>query len=458
MTTFHNPYHFVPADRTEPGNSASRDSFFGDRNSSATHERYVPGTYSGRLVIRLTTVTPLVVGNKQNRPRRDDYATVEPYLIDQTPAIPGSSLRGMIGSIIEAATNAPLRVLRDQPYSYRKTMETSLSAIGLIVEEQGELKLRPMCLPTLESKDSGRSFEAPTRFRKIFPQPQFKVFFGDARSIRDSSFPYRTHLANAPLVPMPVKQLTWSGNKVMADRSLHIKGGRYLVAQDADRRDPGRQGRVRVLGCWPQARNRDIPSTKKHELWLPEPAADAPTLPISKTAIDRFNTLASERTEEREDLPFEPLDTRTGESRKSGLRLRAGDMVYFDVDSQGKEVMEFSFSAIWRGRVEDPATHEPATAWKFFAAIDSELLPANPKRTTISTAEQLLGFVDEVTDQSSRAFALASRLRVFDALPQSNVSADLLLPPVTLKILGSPKPPCPVLYFKPKNAAAGGYV
>lgn len=477
MARFYNPYHFVPVGARNREHCMKRDAFRDhvDRESPVTHERFVPQTHSGRLLVRLTTVTPTVVGNKQHRPHEKDFATVEPYLAGGVPGIPGSALRGMIGSVIEAATNAPLRVLHDRMYSFRRKMETSLSAVGLIVLENGELKLRPMCLPTLESRDGGRSFEAPTRFRRIFPTPQFKVYFGDAKTIRDSSFPYRTHLAHTPTVEMPVKQLTWSGsNAVLADRTLHVKGGRYLVAQDADTRDPGRAGRVRVLGCWPAERKDEIPATKKHELWIPEPGPGVRALPISKAARDRFEALADERTKEGPNhLPFEPMETRPKRTKDFRLRLVAGDMVFFDVDDAGKEVVELSFSSIWRARVEDRVTREPTTTWKFFSAIDSELLPANPSRETIAAAELLLGFVDHVPkregpdkvsatdghgapEESESGLALASRVRFADALPESGDRKALLLPRAVLKILGSPKPPCPALYFKPKKRS--GYI
>lgn len=481
MAQFYNPYHFVPVSAPNKKHSIQRDAFREkvDRESSVTHERFVPQTHSGRLLVRLTTVTPTAVGNKQHRPHEKEYATVEPYLVDGVPAIPGSAIRGMIGSVIEAATNAPLRVLNDPMYSFRRKMERSLSAIGLIVQEKGELKLRPMCLPTLESKDGGRSFEAPAGFREIFPTPQFKVFFGDAKSIRESTFAYRTHLADTLPVEMPVKQLAWSGSKVLADRTLHLKGGRYLVAQDPDTRDPGRPGRVRVLGCWPEQRKKEIPGSKKHELWIPEPGPGVRALPISEVALNRFAALADERTKEDANLPFEPLDTRPPRTKDSPLRLAAGDMVYFDVDEAGKEVVELSFSAIWRARVEDRVTHEAATAWKFFGKIDPELLPANEARKTISAAELLLGFVDDEGEASRRrkahaaqnpprefaddageasesGLALASRLRFADALPASGDRESLLLPQAALKILGSPKPPCPALYFRPKKRS--GYI
>ena len=143
------------------------------------------------------------------------------------------------------------------------------------------------------------------------------------------------------------------------------------------------------------------------------------------------------------------------------LRLRPGDMVYFDVDGN-KTVIEISFSSIWRGRVEDKTSGKAASAWTFF---DKEQRPFNPDRRTVSLAEQLLGFVEEFPAKTKQpatqkdgaaALALASRLSFADAqLPDGVIGA--FDPMVTLRILDSPKLPCPSLYFKEKSGQ-GAYI
>ena len=479
MARFYNPYHFVPVEK--PGAAQQdlgmpcgmlRDGVASEKWEHVTHERYVPGRNSGRLVVRLTTVTPTVIGGKQSSPvNPNESASVSPYLVDKEPAFPGSTLRGLIGSVMEAASNGPLRILEDRADSYRRKMEESLSAIGLIVMDNGVAKLLPMCLPSLESRDGGRSFEAPPGFRKLFPKPQFKVFFGDRNMIRSATFSYRTNTSLSQAVPMPVKQLAWSGNAVIRDQSLHVKANRFAVAQDADAGDPQRPGLIRVLGCFGKDRE-DIPNSKTHELWIPAPDPGAHPLPISEEALERFRQLADERTDEDPKLPFEPKDTRPdpknrGDGPRDGsrLRLRAGDMVFFSIDPTGRMVTEVSLSAIWRGRVEDSTTKKAATTFSFFRQIDPELLPFNPDRTKVSVVEQVLGFVEERKREKEEekkktgepgGLALASRVRFSDALLAEG-ETNVLDREVRLKILGSPKQPCPVMYFKPQTGP-GGYI
>ena len=301
MARFYNPYHFVPvsAPNGEQEHASAPRAVF-DKNfrqptqfQQVTHERYVPDTRSGRLVVRLTTVTPTVIGAKQENDPRTGQPRVHPFKVEGRAAIPASTLRGLIGSVLEAATNGPLRVLDDRVYSYRKKMEgESLSAIGLLVDEGGVRKLKPMCLPTLESRDEGRTFEVPARFKRLFPSPQFKVFFGDRNMITSDQFAYRTGIGVDQAVPMPVRQLAWNGNGVAFDNSLHTKKDRserdrFALAQEPDRNETNRPGLVRVLGCWGD-RKAQMPTTKKHELWVPLPDPKTKALTIAQEAIDRF--------------------------------------------------------------------------------------------------------------------------------------------------------------------------
>jgi CRISPR-associated protein (TIGR03986 family) len=470
MAKFYNPYHFVPVEKPGPAaewhsrKRAQLEGALANREGAGwpdqvTHERYVKETHSGRLIVRVTTVTPTVIGGEQRNQR------VHPFRAGGRAAIPASTLRGLIGSIIEASSNGPLRVLQERFYSFRRQMADSLSAIGLIVGEPGKLRLQPMCLPTLESKDGGRTFPVDARFRKIFPNaPQFKVLFGDFDMIREDQFGYTTSTDRSHAVPMPVKQLVWNGSAVTDDGSLHVKSNRFAISQKPDIDDAPRLGMIRVLGCQGKVRKAAMPTTKKHELWIPLPDPKGPTLEIEAEALARFAELANERTDADATLPFEPKGTRE-RGKEKYLEPRAGDMVYFDVNDRGV-VTEISYSAIWRRRVDDPLSRKAATAWAFFEKEQRPFYrrPAagtepEEKRETISLSEQLLGFAEEFVSGKEPAheaapnpqggLALASRLLFADGLLAEGTGE--FEAPVLLRILDSPKLPCPSLYFKAKD-------
>lgn len=491
MNDFYNPFHFVPIEkrnREQQHFSLERKKFAnGKLPDHLRHDRFAAGTFSGRLVVKLTTVTPVVVGGEQT-PKKGEPALVKPYEVDGRPAIPASTLRGLVSSVAEAASNSALRVLDDRLYSYRRPMAAPLSAIGMIVRHASGLHLKPLALPSLESSDGGQSFLVPPRFRRVFPVPQFKVFFGDARMIRRDDFLYRTHVDGDAPIPFQVKQLAYRGDSVPSDPSLHIKAGRFAIAQDADSSAAPRPGYNRVLGC-SGIRSASMPGNKKHELWIPENPTTQP-LPILDSALKRFADLCDERTEEsigrgaegEAVLPYQPRGTRrnsgehSSEEKPKGVddavwaerfRLKPGDLVYFDVDERGN-VTEIALSSIWRGRVEQRVMKdvdgkqvpkvEAAGAHAFVREVDKELLPFSPERETISLVEQMFGFVEEMPrDADETALGLGSRLRFANAYLRDGVKGEDVLEEnlVTLRILSSPKPPSPALYFKTKKPPSG---
>ena len=114
MSKYH-PYHFIPLHPDTHPAAVDMAAFEKGQVPHLTHDRYVSENrgqryFSGRLVCALETVSPLVIGGAHDD--RHQPVIVEPFLLpDGQPAIPASSLRGLISSIAEAASNSALRVL-----------------------------------------------------------------------------------------------------------------------------------------------------------------------------------------------------------------------------------------------------------------------------------------------------------------------------------------------------------
>src|SRR5581483_2181687 len=150
QNSFHNPYHFVPVS-AKPGPDAVSIKAFqsdSDRPAHLTHARYAAQTklggatqpvFSGRIICRLETKSPLVLGGEQSKPGGDkDVTVVEPFILNSLPAIPASSLRGLISSMAEAASNSALRVFDNaHGYSFRRAASEGLSALGMIIIRPG---------------------------------------------------------------------------------------------------------------------------------------------------------------------------------------------------------------------------------------------------------------------------------------------------------------------------------
>jgi hypothetical protein len=123
--------HWEPVDHLWPYSKNEKRNF-----RRYGHDHYHPKTYSGRIVCYLTTESPIVIGGQQVKTDENQPATVKPVeLTPGQPAIPASSLRGLLSSIAEAASNSALRVLDDKEMFYskynqktKKTKKWNLSA------------------------------------------------------------------------------------------------------------------------------------------------------------------------------------------------------------------------------------------------------------------------------------------------------------------------------------------
>lgn len=84
------------------------------------HDRFVPGTNSGSIELTIETLTPLfirgAVGQQQDGAwdDRDSRLRPEPYTTpDGRPAIPGSSLRGMVRTLVEILSFSKIQPAND---------------------------------------------------------------------------------------------------------------------------------------------------------------------------------------------------------------------------------------------------------------------------------------------------------------------------------------------------------
>ncbi|KQB14190.1 hypothetical protein H9N28_16385 [Rhodobacter capsulatus] len=120
MTTFRNSYHFVPRapndakakGRTLP--DKARDFGLRPGHEAEGHAIYAADAHSGRITCTVTLECPTIIGGQRLKGADNTSpARVAPFLFVGKPAIPASSLKGMLSVIAESAARAPYRVLRD---------------------------------------------------------------------------------------------------------------------------------------------------------------------------------------------------------------------------------------------------------------------------------------------------------------------------------------------------------
>lgn len=98
------PYDFVEIESLERG----------DRQHPIGHERYQPGTVSGRLEGTLIVATPLHVSSGRFHMRRGKEPPLVKELtrVNGQPCVPASTLKGVVRSVVEAITRSCVRISR----------------------------------------------------------------------------------------------------------------------------------------------------------------------------------------------------------------------------------------------------------------------------------------------------------------------------------------------------------
>jgi CRISPR-associated protein (TIGR03986 family) len=508
---FRNPYHFITHHEAEEQLKSDSLNAAGRTDAKAfqedgpadgdAHDRYASDRLSGRVECALVCYTPVVVGSAQSS-HTSGYTLIEPYRFQSKPAIPATTIKGLISSIAEAASGSAFRVLHNQtPVSSRQSMRGGLHAIGLVVSDATSptgFAVRPLTLPLLD--------RISPKWEKAFATyANFKVYVGNYNRRIEAEREFAKSLVQTP--PIAADQhyymnvsaggdftttMAWAGtnkNRINPRSAAQMPADPNhdnLLKTFPTAPSGWTRGFVRVLG----REGRDgMPGNKKHELFIPYPehAETAPTIAIPSDTMEMFAALAEERAlavgndelVNHQRLPYLPFDRPEREASSwrddKGVpvpQLKAGDLVYFDVDGTGPEkaleVSAISFSAIWRGGVRKRSSRTPADLHDFF---DPEMLPYNNSRTTLSIAEGIFGFVSTTKlgkhEASPTYSAYAGRVRFSTARLEREAADDNVFETMVskqtgvldvdgihyeqLKIQSSPKAPSPAMYFTRKS-------
>lgn len=530
MSRFHSPYQFIPVTgrlhRTDTDDEIvhdrSTDNPLAPRpvplvdwadvehgRSQARHDLWQQGQLNGRLICRIRTIGPVLVGGEQ-KAAKDKPGRIHNYRHRGEPALPASSLRGMTAAVAEALSQSALRVLPDALYHQRMDMKDSFKALGLLRRRGEDWSLLPLALthlPVLPSPLRPNDRRTPEQYeqkrqaaletREVFKRKWLMVFppeislaeclaayFGLYTPNDDLAERYRTFQASS------APDYFAAPNDTNGAQLRRITLGDVLLAEGPP---PALQSRgtisYRHLGAMPQqpdtdagdrravlyvlGQTADMPK-KEHE-WLVPFASDwaerVQPLTVPNAVIDRFERMAADRdadnrphTAPRDRVPHLPVGyrdhgsaggrrPRRAQSDEGGL-LRDGDLVYFDVlpdaeADRAPEVSAISWSAIWR----EPIRGTLHGAFAAQAGRDS--LPWSAARDALTPAELLFGVVEEGIGEKARN--LASRVRFSDALAPGGAklmddppSADSgeTEPGVLLKPQLSPKPPSTAMYCR----------
>ncbi len=444
--SFYNPYQFIPANTHKtpsldwsPPKDQSQALERPD-NKFVRHDYWHEQGLSGRIVCRLTTLSPTVVGGQQIA-QDEQSALVTPYRHpDGQIAIPANSLRGLIGSTAEILSQSSLRVLtqpEDGAYSVRKPADSTdaedsknvLKNLGILLIRDGKYQLYP--LGTSDDYKSVGDYLSDDKSQRCCASLKRRLPDADcpsqhrARRVKE----YRDYIKDrncyyySPNQPLS----TYNGLKGV----FYIRGRNDALCKRSETFIPW-DGKIH------EERLLDIPDVvvKCFET-------------ILRVVADNIKKTSDRAKAQSQMLPVGYHERQIDNTRRvwdlnsTEALVLDGDLMYYRLEHN--EVVELSYSSIWR----------KAVAGDLFAAFKraggDNSLPWHKERKALTPVEALFGVVEDQPDKQQGGRHLASRVRFSDALPLQPVTLGAA---VVLKILNSPKPPSPAMYFSGQGYVA----
>ncbi len=500
-SNFVNPYNFVPVRKIKKSNETLR--LFHEDNCH-WQDRFREGTHSGRIVCELETESEIFIG--AGKIEKTVPAKLVPFELNGKPAIPPSSLKGMLSSIMEAASNSALRVLDNAPYTRRHEFSEILNGIGMVIKrDDGTGQQKKYILPLKTGKADGpRNRNDFTPFNTSTIKKNYPVYlngydrttkaakgFLKSKDPEDFAANHQFYYLDIRCLKNKIKSRMSRGNiiyfflgyelkcpqdpakcstKCLTNGFPFLTCDEFAALNDPDKDNNFKKGLFKILGVGP-FRQSNMPVDKAHEFFL-FLEKDPDSCPLSdlisaEKAIKKFNILSDERARKNkpEDqveakLPYSPKGrSRDCKDGKDCLKIRTGDIVYYQAEYNN--VTQVSFSACWRYFCGDTPQND---VYDYFGTVDANgfLLPpslenqkkAEPEDLNLTASSALMGFVEEQKQKDkASAFALAGRLFFSPGIlsPEHDDPATVRNGEETLKILDSPKPPCPEFYFHEIN-------
>lgn len=437
---FHNPYQFatVSTDDTSTLKWNEDNALSRSENKFARHDFWHEQGLSGSITATLTTLSPVVIGGKQTAGDKaaGTKGNVAAYRdCHGTLAIPGNSLRGMISSYAEIVSRSAMRVLDthdNKPYSLRMQSNEAYKSIGVLFRRNNQWFIYPVERISTDSerKPVKINFDSLGSYSGKGKIPNKADLMDELECYQAIHNPHVTSCQGYDIEGLFEEY-----------EGIHYIRGRQEHMQE-----------VHLEKCfkWNGQLNQDSKETK--------PIPDDVIQHLESTLESQFadnQKLIDKGDDDGEVAAIDFLpkgyaehEGRWYENKEHSPRVLPGDLVYFKTNNADTEVVSLGFSAIGR------RTAIGSLAESFRKAEGLNALPWGENRDELTPAEQLFGVVEDSVSLGKNARSLASRLRFADASGEKGIEHKQM-EEKTLKILNSPKPPSPSMYF---SSGKGEYV
>jgi CRISPR-associated protein (TIGR03986 family) len=342
------------------------------------------------------------VGAKQISGTKEQPGQVKPYRHKKKIlAIPANSLRGMLASVAETLSQSALRVVSSEEhstYTVRKNVRDPVKEMAVLYKKGDDFYLHPL------------------------PEALRVTVYGKDKNPKDANFINQTNTfqnrEGAQLVyASKPKNHTVTDLSFEADAEK-IKGVLYIRGQHFN----SKQNESFIQWNGEIDEKNGINVTQKIQ------------------ALENTLRLYQDKDHPEKALP---KGYQRDWKNKDSTIVQEGDLLYFKIENN--VVTELSYSQIWRKPVNSNL-HQALVRM----VNDQDVLPWNKDRKKLTPAECIFGVVEDEPSSEKPARNLASRVQFTDAVLAKQQKVDLL-PTEILKILDSPKPPSPTMYFHAEN-------
>ncbi|ADH68394.1 MULTISPECIES: TIGR03986 family type III CRISPR-associated RAMP protein [Nocardiopsis] len=379
------PYGLVRiADTPMPAADLHGDHPTGDLLRS--HDRTVAGTHSGWIDLTLTTLTPTFVGQTLER-GRVNASTRFPHGDRHLPAVPGSTLRGLVRNTVRMLTsgetgpvNTPMLFFRAPVRIDPDSADSALSARArrVMAHQHSHYRRRRSGLRTKQgflfhSPSDGRWYvvEVPATALSGEPGQALKVPFTVLRESlrtwdfgiddfpdppRSSTYVPTTHEQHGHLQYRWVHAVHLPGERrVAAVAPTEEEARAYLDARADGARDLGGGGVVRALVVLTGV----AAGGRRNAYLFPRPADLGGRLRVPDAMVELFESAEQVTGYQRAAFPdtlgtgaADPVREPVAGAAGGGLPRRGLEPVWFDLDASG-EVVSFGRSGGYRIAVSD---------------------------------------------------------------------------------------------------------
>jgi len=367
------------------------------------HGQYVPGTHSGWIDLNLKTLTPLFIRGPITKigeewDKRDSRLRAEPFTNkDGVPVIPGSSLRGMIRSLVEVLSFSKINPVTDERPFFRTVAK---GRIGDAYRNRINCK---------GNKTLGGYARKINNQWSIVPAQEVLKIHKEELKIYDFDLPEKPSQKYYPKWDAHREQCWFKRDEVK----------KWLVKQLSLEDKNGWEKGVLVL-------TGSAPKKEFEFLFVGESRENSVVIPDK--IFRRFHD--NDQLTQWQEKAF-PKDKPFHACRKSAGYIRDGEPVFYLVDD-GKKDKENPAGLVFFGR---------AQMFRFpYDLSPLDLILAGSKQVGLDLSESIFGMVQEgkLHDQS---FCIKGRVFFEDATAKKD-NHDYFEPVIIPRILSSPKITC----------------